>query len=203
MNKVLNTALKALFLLFVALSSKVVFAQDSSSDDEHRLSSQWSLNIGNKNGIGFEHPIGRHFSMVYSAGLLVNHRFQPYALPRMLSHYGNAVIVASEYSGISPYVRAGFNWYPHVKANNTGFYLGLSLNYTHNKLKFAVIKDKYRLEREVLLVPAIGYKWNIAKRLNTTMAFTPVVGGGVANEGRTRYGNLIDLRWDLGLSYTL
>lgn len=169
------------------------FAQQ---DNQDVIIPAWGVELGYRNGIVYEHPISKHFTMRYSTGILAYHRLQPY------EQSNRKVAFVTEYGGLMPFINAGARWYPKVMPNNSGFYLGLDAQYNHHQWKFALnrSKDVYKLENEALLIFNVGYMYNIFDRLNIKAALLPTVGFALADKAQTTYG-VIDLRWDLGLVY--
>lgn len=193
MKQVYKTLLLSLMILGGSFST--VTAQEMS--EAPRLKSQWSAELGYRSGVAFEHPLGKHFSMRYNVGILAHQRIQPYqTAPKK-------VAVQVEYGGLMPFITLGTRWYPKPQDNNSGFYLGLDLQYNHNKWKFAIDpnKDVYELEHEGLIVLNIGYTYNIYKDLNLKAALLPTIGAGFADKGQTVYGTM-DLRYDIGVTYS-
>ncbi|MDY3120084.1 hypothetical protein [Porphyromonas somerae] len=189
-----SSRILACILLFTGLSA-TISAQDV--NESNTLSSKWSAELGYQSGIVFEHPIGKHFSMRYNLGILIFQRLQPYQT------YQKKVNIDVEYAGMMPFLSIGTRWYPKPLNNNSGFHLGLNFQYNHHKWKFAIDpnKDVYDLENEGVFVFDIGYSYNLVKNLNIKAALLPSIGAAFANQGKTVYGT-IDMRYDLGLSYS-
>ncbi|MBR8759426.1 hypothetical protein [Porphyromonas levii] len=180
------------------------FAQQNNQDV---IIPTWGVELGYRNGIVYEHPISKHFTMRYSTGILAYHRLllDPIILnDREMSN--------TQFRGFMPFINIGTRWYPKVMPNNSGFYLGIDVQC--NLLKWKIPEKDYyndnysqHDEYEGLFMFNVGYMYNIADRFNIKVGLLPT--GGIFSQAvypsngkkeHTIYG-VIDLRWDLGLVY--
>lgn len=178
---------RGLILMVFALSVLGVKAQEG-------VRSQWIGELGLHNGVTYEQRLSNKFMMRYSAGVMANWRLQPYGI--------DGFEVASEYTGLAPTIGVGLRWFPSVKPNNSGFFVGLNLKYVHSDWSFAVDrrKLKYHLQHELYLMPSVGYLHQISDRLNVKAELLPTGEISARREDAEMYIGL-NLRGDIGITY--